>query len=86
MVAGVPVPQPVVDDPEGHGLVIALAQLRQEFRVKRRISPGQGRFDGLMGFAEDLDHVRGPGLQAARAEPGDGAGAADDVLVMPISA
>jgi hypothetical protein len=33
MVTVVPVPQPVVRDPEGDGLVVALAQLRQQLRV-----------------------------------------------------
>ena len=33
MVPLVPVPQPVVDDPEGDGLVVALAQLGQQLRI-----------------------------------------------------
>ncbi len=80
VVSVVPVPVPVMRDPELGGLVVTLAQLRQKFRVDGRIAPGPGVFGRLVRFAEYLDHVGGPGLQAAGAEPGDRAGAADHVL------
>ncbi|MGH3194908.1 MAG: hypothetical protein ACRDNT_03020 [Streptosporangiaceae bacterium] len=79
-----PVAVPVAVDAEGDGLVIALAQLGEQLRIECRVAPGQGVFDGLVCFAEDVDDVSGPGLQAAGAEFGDGAGAADDVLVIRI--
>jgi hypothetical protein len=69
-----------VRDAEGDGLVVALAQLVQQLPVECRVAPGQRRFDGLVRFPQDVDHVAGPRLQAAGAEPGDGAAAADDVL------
>ncbi|MGH3193470.1 MAG: hypothetical protein ACRDOL_40690 [Streptosporangiaceae bacterium] len=85
VVAVVPVPVPVAVDAEGGGLVVAPAQLREKLRIQRRVAPGQGFFDGLAGFAQDVDDVGGPGLQAAGSEFGDRAAAADDVLIMPIS-
>jgi hypothetical protein len=86
VVAVVPVPVPVVRDPEGDGLVVAPVQLRQKLRIEGGIAPGQRLLDRLVRLAEDLDDVAGPGLQAAGTEPGDRAAPADDVLVMPISA
>ena len=74
MVAVVPVPVPVVGDPEGDGLVVALAQLGQQLRVQCRVAPGAGVLDGLVRLAEDVDDVASPGLQAARAQLGDRAG------------
>ena len=65
VVAVVPVPVPVMRDPEGGGLVVALAELCQQLRV-RGTGPGLGPFCQAMGFAEDLDDVCGPGLQAVR--------------------
>ena len=85
VVAVVPVPVPVVGDAEGDGFVVALAELGQLLGVQGRVPSGQGFLDAVAGFAEDLDDVGGPGLQAAGAELGDRAGAADDVLVIPIS-
>ena len=88
-VAGVvpvlPVPQPVVDDPEGGGLVVALAELVQHLRAEGGAAAGAGVLDGLVRFAQDLDDVAGPGLQAAGAELGDRPASSDDVLVIPIS-
>ena len=75
-----PVPVPVVGDPEGDGLVVASAQLRQEFRIEGWIAPGHCRIDGLVGVAQRVNNVGGPRLQAAGAEPGDRAAVADDVL------
>jgi hypothetical protein len=86
MVPLVPVPQPVVDDPEGSGLVVALAELVQQVRVQGGAAAGAGLFDGLVRLAQDSDDVAGPGLQAAGAELDDCPAPADDVLVMPISA
>ena len=60
MVAVVPVPVPVVGDAEGDGLVVPLAQLRQKLGIQRRIAPGQGLLDSLMGFAQDIDDVGCP--------------------------
>jgi hypothetical protein len=64
----VPVPQPVVDDPEGGGLVVALAELVQHVRVRGCTAAGTGVLDGLIGLAEDRDDVTSPGLQAAEAD------------------
>ena len=86
MVALVPVPVPVMRDPEGDGLVVALPQLGQQLLIQRRVAPGQRVVDGLVRLPEDLDDISGPRLQAAWSQLGDGAAAADDVLVMPISA
>jgi hypothetical protein len=82
VVAVVPVPVPVAGDAEGDGLVVALAELCRQLGVQGRVPPGQGFLDGMAGFAGDLDDAGGPGLQAAGAELGDCAGAADDVLVI----
>ena len=60
-----PVPQPVVDDPEGGGLVVALAELIQRFRIRRGAAAGAGVFHGLVRLVQDGDDVAGPGLQAA---------------------
>ena len=79
VVAVVPVPVPVVDDPEGDGLVVALAELGQQLRVRGTV-PGPGLFDQAVGLPEDLDDVSAPGLQAARPELGDRAAAPYDVL------
>ena len=79
MIAVVPVPVPVMRDAESGGLVIALAELGQQVRVRGGLAPGPGLPGGLMRFPADLYDVAGPGLQAARTEPGDRAAAADDV-------
>jgi hypothetical protein len=71
---------------EGDGLVVASAQVRETLRGGVRVASGPGLLDRLVRLAEDVDDVLRPGLQAAGAEPGDGAAAADDVPVMPISA
>jgi len=78
VVALVPVPVPVVGDPEGDGLVVALAQLSQQFRV-HGLAPGPGVFGQAVGFAQDLDDVGRPGLQAAGAELRHGTAPADHV-------
>src|SRR5215472_3213999 len=57
MVPLVPVPQPVVDDPEGGGLVVALAELVQDVRVQGGAAAGAGGLDGRVGLAEDGDDV-----------------------------
>lgn len=62
-----------VSDPEGDGLVVAFAQLAQESCAGAGLAPGPGLLGRSVGLAEDLDHVGGPVLQAAGAEPGDGA-------------
>ena len=80
MVLRVPVPQPVVGDPEDGGLVVALAELVQHVRIQGGVPAGAGRFHGLVRLAQDGDDVAGPGLQAAGAELGHGAAAADYVL------
>ena len=75
-------------DPEGDGLVVAFAQLRQQLRVGGGLAPGPGLLGGPVGLAQDLDDVAGPGLQAAGTELGDRAAAADDVAAhcwMPAS-
>ena len=82
----VPVAQPVVDDAEGGGLVVALAELVQQVRVEGGAAAGACVLDGLMGLAQDGDDVAGPGLQAAGAELDDRPASPDYVLVMPISA
>jgi hypothetical protein len=86
VVAVVPVAVPVVRDPEGDGLVVALAELGQQFRVGPGLISGPGPGGRLMGLAQDLDHIAGPGLQAAGAQLGDRAAPADHVRFMPISA
>src|SRR2546423_14854922 len=82
-VAGVvpvlPVPQPVVDDAEGGGLVVALAELVQQVRAGRGAAAGAGVLDGLVRFAQDHDDLAGPGLQAAGAELDDGPASPDYV-------
>ena len=60
MVPLVPVPQPVVRDPEGDGLVVALPQLRQQLLIQRRVAPGQRVVNGLVRLAEDLDDFSRP--------------------------
>jgi hypothetical protein len=88
-VAGVvplmPVPQPVVDDPGGGGLVVAFAEILQQVRVQGGAAAGAGVADGLVCLAQDGDDVAGPGLQAAGAEIGDRPASPGDVLVIPIS-
>ena len=79
MVPVVPVPQPVVDDPGRHGLVVAFPQALQQLRVQGGVAAGAGLLHGLVRLAQDRDDVAGPGLQAAGAELRDGAAAADDV-------
>ena len=76
----VPVPQTVVDDPGGNGVVVAFPQVLEQGRIEGWLSARPGVFHGLVRLAQDRDHVRGLGLQAAGPEPGDGAAAADDVL------
>ena len=78
MVAVVPVPVPVVGDPEGDGLVVARAQVLDDLRVGR-LAAGPGVFAGQVGLAEDDDHLFCPGLEAAGAELGDRAAASYDV-------
>src|SRR6266403_2132579 len=86
-VAGVvpvlPVPQPVVDDPEGGGLVVALAELVQQVRAEGGAAAGA---DGLVRFAQDRDDLAGPGLQAAGAELGDRPASPDYVLAALLDA
>ena len=86
VIPAVPVPQPVMGDAEGDGVVVALAELLQQVRVDGGAAAGAGVFDGLMRLAQDGDDVASPGLQAAGAELGDCPASPDDVLVMPISA
>jgi hypothetical protein len=50
-------------DPEGGGLVVALAQLLQLLRVQGGVPAGL--FHRLVRLAQDADYVGGPGLQAA---------------------
>src|SRR5256884_6820478 len=89
-VAGVvpvlPVPQPVVDDPEGGGLVVALAELVQQVRAEGGAAAGAGVLDGLVRFAQDRDDVAGPGLQDAGTELDDGPASPDDVLAALLDA
>jgi hypothetical protein len=68
-----------VGDPEGDGLVVALAELGQQFRVSPGLTSGPGPGGRLMGLAEDLDHIAGPGVQAAGAQLGDRPAPADHV-------
>ena len=72
--------QPVVGDPEGGGLVVALAQLGQLPGVQGGVPAGAGFLHRLVRLAQDADRVGGPGLQAAGAELRGGAAPADDVL------
>ncbi len=74
-----PVPRPVVRDAERHGVVVALAEHVQQFRIQRGVPACAGRPDGLVRLAQAGDDAAGPGLQAAGAELHDGAAAADDV-------
>jgi hypothetical protein len=55
----VPVPQPVVGDPEGGGLVVALAELVQQVRVEGGAAAGAGVLDGLLGLAQGGDDAAG---------------------------
>ena len=73
-----PVPVPVVGDPEGDGLVVARAQVLDDLRAGR-LAAGPGVFTGQVGLAEDDDHLFCPGLEAAGAELGDRAAASYDV-------
>ena len=86
MVPVVPVPQPVMDDPGPDRLVVAFPQVIKQLRVQAGVAAGAGLIYGPVCLAQDRDDVAGPGLQAAGAELRDGAAAADDVGVMPISA
>ena len=61
----VPVPQSVMDDAEGGSVVLAFPQALEQGRVKGGLPAGPGVLDGLVGLAQDGDHVGGPGLQAA---------------------
>ena len=79
MVPVVPVPQPVVDDPGPDGLVVAFPQVIEQLRVQAGVAAGAGLIHVLVCLAQDRDDVACPGLQAAGAELGDGAAAADDV-------
>jgi hypothetical protein len=80
VVSVLPVPQPVVDDPEGGGLVVALAELVQQVRVQGSAAAGAGVTDGLVCLAQYGDDVAGPGLQAAGAELDDCPASPDYVL------
>ncbi len=84
MVPLVPVPQPVMRDPEGDGLVAALAELAQYLRGQGGVPAGAGLIHGLVRLAQDRDEVARPGLQAAGAKLHHGAASADDVGIMPI--
>jgi len=57
----------------------AIRKLCQQLRV-RGAGPGPGPFCQAMGFAEDLDDICGPGLQAAGPQLGDRPAVPDDVL------
>ena len=59
VIAVVPVPVPVVRDPEADGLVVAGAQVRDDLRVGR-LAAGPGVLAGQVRLAEDDDHVSGP--------------------------
>src|SRR5258705_9737787 len=80
VVPALPVPQPVMDDPEGGGLVVALAELARQVRAEGGAAAGTGLFHGLVRLAQDGDDVAGPGLQPAGAELDDGPASADDGL------
>ena len=82
----VPVPQPVMGDAEGNGVVVAFAELVQQFRAEGGAAAGAGVFDGLVRLAQDGDDLAGPGLQAAGAELDDCPASPDYVDVMPIPA
>ena len=79
VVAVVPVPQPVVDDPGRHGGVVAFPQVIEYLRVEGGVAAGAGGLDGLMSVAQDRDDVAGPVLDAAGAEFRDRPAPADDV-------
>jgi hypothetical protein len=66
-----------VDDPGPHCLVVAFSQVFEQVDADG-LSAGPGVLGGLVRVAEHGDDVGGQGLQAAGAEPGDGAAAADD--------
>ena len=74
VVAGVPVPQPVVDDPGPDGGVVAFAQVIEDLRVQGGAAAGAGVLDGPVRLAQDRDDVAGPVLHAAGAEFLHGAG------------
>ena len=61
----VPVPQPVMDDPGGNGVVVAFPQSLEQGRGQGGLAAAAGVVDGLVCLAQDGDHVGGPGLQAA---------------------
>jgi hypothetical protein len=75
-----------MDDPGPDRLVVAFAQVIEQLRVQSGVAAGAGLIHGPVRLAQDRDDVACPGLQAAGAELRDGAAAADDVGVMPISA
>ena len=53
VVPGVPGPQPVVDDPEGDGGVVAFPQVIEDFLVEGGVPAGAGGLDGGVGVAQD---------------------------------
>ena len=69
--AVVPVPQPVVDDPGGDGIIVAFPQVIEDLLVQGGVPAGAGGLDGLVRLAQDGDDVACPVLDAAGAESGD---------------
>jgi hypothetical protein len=75
----VPVPQPVMDDPGGYGLVVVFLQVGEDIRAEGGAAAGAGLPNEAVSVAQERDHVLRPGLEAAGAEFRDGPAAADDV-------
>src|SRR6266487_5314869 len=82
----VPVPQPVMGDAEGDGVVVALAEFLQQVRAEGGAAAGARLLDGLVRLAQDGDDVAGPGLQAAGAELDHCPASPDDVLAALLDA
>ena len=82
VVSVVPVPVPVMRDPELGGLVVTLTQLRQKLHVDGRIAPGQGVFGRLVllrspSITSAAQDCRLPGRPGARERGGSRAPYAD---------
>jgi hypothetical protein len=65
----VPVPEPVVDDAVGDGLVVAFPQVIEYLLVKGGVAAGAGFLHGAVRLAQDGDDVLCPGLEAAGPRP-----------------
>src|SRR5579863_770068 len=68
VIAGVPVAEPVVDDPGPDGCIVAVPQVVENLVIQGGVPAGPGVLDGPVRLAQDRDDVPGPVLRAAGAE------------------